>query len=99
VDLSAQCLAHLAASHVGDGVEGETVEQLIVVEQVLPYAVDDQMQQFVFFVQKERHGEIPDLFLRVLVGRDEVDGLEVAKVDIPPQDVYVQKLFPPLDKG
>jgi hypothetical protein len=32
------------------------------------------------------------LFFRVLVGRDEVDGFEVAKVDVPAKNVYVQKL-------
>ena len=90
MDLAAQRFAHLPASNVGDGVQGQAVEQLIVVEQVLPYAIDDQMQQFVFLVEEERHGQVADLLLRVFVGRDEVDGLKVAKVDVPSQDIYVQ---------
>ncbi len=65
--LPAQGFSHLPASHVGDGVECQAVEQLIVVEQVLSYTIDDQMQQFVLFVEEEGHGEVADLLLRVLL--------------------------------
>lgn len=44
------------------------------------------------FVQEEGHGEVTDLLLGVFVGRNEVYGLQMAKVDIPPEDVYVQEL-------
>lgn len=43
-------------------------------------------------VQEECHGEVADLLFGVLVRRDEVDGLEVAKVDIPAENVNVQEL-------
>ena len=50
------------------------------------------MQKLMLFVQKECHREITNLLFRIFGGRDEVDGLEVAKVDVPAEDVYVQKL-------
>jgi len=43
-------------------------------------------------MEKQRHGEISNLLLRKLVGRDEVERLEVAKLDIPAEDVNVQEL-------
>lgn len=90
--LSAQRLSHLPATHVRDRMQGETVEELIVVEQIFPDAVDDQVQQLVLLVEEEGHGQVPDLLLGILVGRDQVDGLEVAKVDVPAEDVDIQQL-------
>lgn len=92
MDLPAQGLAHLAAADVGNGVEGQAVEQFVVVQQVFAYAVDDEVQKFVLLVQKERHRQVANLLFRVFGGRDEVDGLEVAKVDIPAEDVNVEEL-------
>jgi hypothetical protein len=34
-------------------------------------------------VQKQRHGKVANLFLRVLGCRDELDGFEMPQVDIP----------------
>lgn len=44
------------------------------------------------FVEEEGHGEIPNLLLGVLVRRYEVDSFEMAEIDVPAEDVYVQKL-------
>lgn len=93
VNLAAQGLAHLPATDIGNRMEGKAVEELVVVEEVLSYAVDDQMQEFVLLVEEKRHGEVANLLLRVLVGRDQVDRLEMAKVDVPPQNVDVEKLY------
>lgn len=45
------------------------------------------------FVEEKRHGEIPDLLFRVFVGRYEADGLEVAKVDVPSQNIDIKQLW------
>lgn len=50
MDLAAQHLAHLPAADVCDGVEGKAVEQLIVVQQILPDAVEDEVHELVLFV-------------------------------------------------
>lgn len=63
-----------------------------MVEKIFPYAVDDKMQELVLLMEKQRHGQVADLLLRVLVGGDEVDCLEVPKVDIPPEDVDIEEL-------
>lgn len=44
------------------------------------------------FVEEEGHGEVADLLLGVFGRGDQVDGLEVAKVDIPAKDVDVEQL-------
>lgn len=91
MDLSAQGFAHFSASDIGNGMQRQTVEQLIVVKEVLANTVDDEVQKLVLLVEKQGHGQISNLLLRVLVGRDEVHGLEVTKVDVPSQDVDVQE--------
>lgn len=83
---------HLPATNIGNGVQGEAIEQLIVIQQIFPNAVEDEMQELVFLVQEQGHGEVSDLLLRVLGSRDELDGFEVAKVDVPPEDIDVQEL-------
>ena len=70
----------------------QAIEELIVAHQILPYAVDNQMQEFMLFMQEERDGEVADLFFGVLVRRDEINSLQMPEVDIPPQYVYVQQL-------
>lgn len=45
-----QSFAHLPASHIGNRMQSQTIEQLIVAHQVFPYAVDNQMQQLMLFV-------------------------------------------------
>ena len=72
--------------------QGQAVKQFVVVEKVFPYAVHNEMQELVLLVKKQRHGQITDLLFGVLVGRDEVDGLEVPKVDVPPEDVDIKEL-------
>jgi hypothetical protein len=83
VDLPAERFSHFPATNVCDGVQRKTVEQLIVVQQILPDAVENEMQKLVLLVQKQRHGKVANLFLRVLGCRDELDGFEMPKVDIP----------------
>ena len=43
-------------------------------------------------MEEKRDGQVPDLLFRVLGGRDEVDGLQVTKIDIVALDVDVQQL-------
>lgn len=90
MNLSTQSLSHFPATNVGNRVESQAVEQLIVIQQVLSYTVDDQVQELVLLVQEEGHGQVTNLLLRVLVRRDEVDRLEVAEVDVPSENVNVE---------
>jgi len=94
VDFGAKRLAQLLAADVRNGMQRQAVVELVVVQQVLADAVDHQMEELVLLVQEQRDGEVADLLLRVLGGRDEVHGLEVAKVDVPAEDVDVQQLQP-----
>jgi len=43
-------------------------------------------------VEEQRHGQVTNLLLGVFVCRYEVDSFEVAKIDVPAQDVDVEKL-------
>lgn len=63
-----------------------------MVEEVFPYAVDNQVQQFVLFVEEQGHGKVSDLLLGVFIRGYEVDGFEMAEIDVPSEDVYVQEL-------
>ena len=44
------------------------------------------------FVEEKCHGKVSNLFLRIFVRRDEIDSFEVTKIDIPSENIYVQKL-------
>lgn len=44
------------------------------------------------FVQEESDCQVTDLFFRVLPSRYQVDGFEVAEIDVPAKDVDVQEL-------
>lgn len=92
MDLSTQGLSHFPTTNVRNRVESQAVEQLVVIQQVLSYAVDDQVQELVLLVQEQGHGEVANLLFRVFVRRDEVDRLEVAEVDVPSEDVDVEEL-------
>ncbi len=54
-----------------------------MIEEVFSYAVDNEMEEFVFFVEEQGHGEVAYLLLRVLARRYQVHGFEVSEVDIP----------------
>lgn len=93
MDVGTQRLSHLSSSNIGDGVQRQTVVELIIVQEILLDAVDDQVQEIVGFVQKQGDGEVADLLFRVFCRRDEIDSLEVTKVDVPSEYVDVQELF------
>ena len=61
-----------------------------MVEKVFPYTVDNKVQKFVLFVEEQGHRQIPNLLFGVLVGRDEIDSFEMAKIDVPAEDVDIQ---------
>jgi hypothetical protein len=46
----------------------------------------------VLFVEEKCHGKVSNLFLGIFVRRDEIDSFEMTKIDIPPEDIYVEKL-------
>lgn len=93
MDIGTESFAHLPSADIGNCVECQTIIQLVVVQQVLLDAVYDQMEKVVFLVEEQRDGEIANLFLRVLCRGDQVDGFQVSKVDVPPEDVDVEKLL------
>jgi hypothetical protein len=51
------------------------------------------VQQFVLFMEEECNGKIAYLFFGIFSRWDKVDGFEVAKVDIPAENVDVEKLL------
>jgi len=70
----------------------QTVEQFVILQQVLPDAIHNQVKQLMLLVQKQRDRQIPNLLFRVLIRTDQIDCLQVSKVDVPPEDVNVQQL-------
>lgn len=44
-------------------------------------------------MEEKGHSKVSDLFFGVFVRRNKVHSFEMAKVDVPPQNVYVQKLL------
>lgn len=44
------------------------------------------------FVKEEGHGKVTDLFLGVFVRRNKVDSFKMSEIDIPAENVYVEKL-------
>lgn len=70
----------------------QTVEQLVVVQQIFSDAIDHKMKKLMLLVEEECHGQISDLLLGILLRRNQVHGLEVAEVDVPSQDIDIQQL-------
>ena len=48
-------------------------------------------------VKKQGHGQVADLLFRILIGGNQVDGLEMSEVDVPAEDVYIQQLLGQVD--
>lgn len=67
MNLPAQRLTHLSTSNICDRVQSKAVKQLVVVQKIFSYAVDDQVQKFMLLMKEESHGEVADLFFRVFV--------------------------------
>ncbi len=86
-----QSLAHLSPADICNSVQRQTIEQLIMTQQILPYTVHYQMKQLMLFMQKQGNGQISDLLLTVLIRTDQIDSLKVSEVNIPPQYVDVQQ--------
>ena len=89
--VSTQRLAHFSSTNICDRMQSQAIEQLIVPQQIFPYTIDDQMKQLMLLVKKKSHRQVSDLLLRILGGRYEVDSLQMSEVDIPSQNVNVQK--------
>lgn len=87
-----QRLSHFSSTHVRNCVQRQAVKQLIVIQKILPYTVDHQMQELVLLVEEQGHGKVANLLLRVLVGRNQIDSLQMSKLDVESQDVDIQKL-------
>lgn len=58
VDVLRESFGHLLAADVGDGVQRETVAELVVVVQVLSYRVDDETKKVRVLVHEQRDGEV-----------------------------------------
>ena len=41
-------------------------------------------------MKEQGHSQVSNLLLGIFVGRDEVDGLEMAEIDVPAENIYVQ---------
>ncbi len=90
--IPAQSLPHLPPSNIGNSMQGQTIEQLVILQQILPDAIHNQVKQLMLLVQEQRDRQIANLLLRVLVRTDQVDCLQVSEVDVPSEDVDVQQL-------
>jgi hypothetical protein len=85
-------LAHLPATDIGNCVQRQAVVELEMVFQVFPYTVDDKMEKLVLFVQEEGDGQVSNLLFRVLCAGNEINGLEMTEIDVPAENIYVEKL-------
>lgn len=89
MNIGGKRFTHLAPTHIRDSMQCETVMELIITDQILPDTVDDQMQQFMLLMQKQRHRKVPNLLFRIFVRRDQVDRFEVSKLHLIPLYVDV----------
>jgi len=87
-----QRLPHLPPSYIGNSMQCQTIEQLIILQQILPDAIHNQVKQLMLLVQKQGNRQIANLLFRVLVRTDQVDRLQVSEVDVPSENVDVQQL-------
>ena len=90
MNIRSQGFAHGVASNIGNCMQRETIVELIMVHEVFPDTVYDKMKQLMFFVKEERNGEVSNLLFRELLRRNQVDGFEMAKVEVPAEDVNVK---------
>lgn len=56
MNFPAQGFTHLPAADIGDCMQGQAVEELVVIQQVFSYAVYNQVQKLVFLVEEQSHG-------------------------------------------
>lgn len=61
--------------------------------EILFDTIDDKMQKVVLLVQEESNGEVTNLFLGVFGSGNEVDSFEMTEIDIPTEDIDVEKLL------
>lgn len=92
MNVKGQGFTHLLSSYIGNSVQSQAVVEFVDIGQVFANTVDNQMQQLMFLMQEQRNSQITNLLFRVLCSRDEIDSLEMAKVDVPAQDVDIQQL-------
>lgn len=92
MNLTSQRLAQLLTTNIGNRVQRQTVIQLMMIQKVLPDTVHNQMEQLMLLMQEERHGQVPDLLLRVFRRRDEIHRFKMTKIDIVALDVDVKQL-------
>lgn len=83
---------HLSASDIGHRMQRQAIIQLIHIEQVLPDTVDDQVEELMLLVEEQGNGQISNLLFGIVLGRDQVDGLEVTEIHIVTLDIDVQQL-------
>lgn len=51
-----------------------------------------------FLIQEKRYRQITDLFFRIFRRRDKIDGFKVTKIDVPSQNVDIEKLLAELSR-
>lgn len=51
-----------------------------------------------FLIQEKRYRQITNLFFGVLRRRNKIDGFEVTKIDVPSQNVDIEKLLAELSR-
>jgi hypothetical protein len=63
MDIGTECLSHLLAAHIGNGMQCEAIIQLQVILQIFSYAVDDQMQKLMLLMKEESNRKVSNLLL------------------------------------
>ena len=61
-----------------------------MIHEILPYAVDYEMQKLMLLMEEKGNGQVSYLLFGVLCGGNEVDGLKMSEIDIPSENVDVQ---------
>ena len=83
-------IAHCTSTDVCNGMKSQAIVELIVVLEILSYAIDDKVDELMLFVEKQRDRQISYLLLREFGGGYEVDSFEVTEIKVPAQDVDVK---------
>eukprot|EP00053_Salpingoeca_punica_P018318 m.179257 g.179257 ORF g.179257 m.179257 type:complete len:985 (-) comp17405_c2_seq2:11-2965(-) len=91
-DLGVAAAGQLLAANVGDAVQGQADAELALAEQVRLDAGHDHAHQVAVLRHEHRDKEVAHLLLAVLERGHEVDGLEVAKLDLMAQQKDEEQL-------
>lgn len=92
MNIRSQSLTHLPPTNISNSMQRQAIIQLIIIQQVLPNTINNQMQQLMLLMQKQRNGQIPNLLFRILGTRNQIHSLKMSEIHIISLDIDIEQL-------